>query len=293
MLHQVRWRKSPHDRWQLRIALAIALLLHGLFGAFVGYEMRDTAAPQSVVHVQLDTALAIRFVSRTPVTQNIVPPPPLPVAPPRPAPPIPPHVTHEPARKDAMTVVVPAPATTQARPTLFDTSGRIILPPGATFTAPAAAPDYVEHAPQGDQQVMRDQDPVKYKATRLDPYWRKNTNAVDDALQKAVDKTTVKKTVQLPGGIRIHCGISLAMLAGGCGGEPPPPPPSNDGDERMNMAPAAPLAKNPHPPAPPALADCIAAYRAQGPLPYGCPVDTPARAVDAERQQNAAKPVMH
>ena len=47
------------------------------------------------------------------------------------------------------------------------------------------------------------------------------------------------------------------------------------------MAPA-PLAADPHAKPPPSLETCIAAYRAQGPLPYGCPVDTPARAVDAE-----------
>lgn len=131
---------------------------------------------------------------------------------------------------------------------------------------------------------MHDRDIIKYKPTRLDPYWRKSTNAIDDALQKAVEKTTVKKTIHLPGGIRIHCGIALAALAGGCGGDPPPPAPPTDGDERLNMAPP-PLAKGASTPKPD-IAACIADYRAGKPLPYGCPVDTPARAVDAEKRKS-------
>jgi len=34
---------------------------------------------------------------------------------------------------------------------------------------------------------------------------------------------------------------------------------------------------------------CIAMYRAGKPLAYGCPVDTPDRAVDAELREHAAK----
>jgi len=131
---------------------------------------------------------------------------------------------------------------------------------------------------------MHDRDIIKYKPTKLDPYWRKSSNAIDDALQKAVEKTTVKKTIQLPGGIRIHCGISLAALAGGCGGDPPPPPPPTDGDERLNMAPA-PLVKGTATPKPDVMT-CIADYRAGKPLPYGCPMDTPTRAVDAEKKKS-------
>ncbi|MGC1547062.1 MAG: hypothetical protein WA777_00885, partial [Rhodanobacter sp.] len=71
-------------------------------------------------------------------------------------------------------------------------------------------------------------------------------------------------------------------------GMPPAAPPSTDGDERLNMA-STPLAADPHAPKPPSVEECIAVYRANKPLPYGCPVDTPTRAVDAELRERAAR----
>jgi hypothetical protein len=130
---------------------------------------------------------------------------------------------------------------------------------------------------------MQHSSPVKYQATRFDKDWGR-TSPVTDALQKAVDKTTVKHTFHPLPGVRIHCAVSLAMLAGGCGGDPPPPPSPKDGDTRLNMAPA-PLARNPNAPKPPSLAECIAMYRAGKPLADGCPSDTPYRATDAAMRE--------
>lgn len=278
MLHELRWRKPPRDRRRLWVALAIALVLHVLFVAVVWYEMKPAPLPPQVVQVQIDQGIQVRFIARGPAPSKAEPPP---IAPPPPPPP-----ARELVSKSAMTVRMPAspapqpaPATSAPRPVLFDRTGRVVLPANAS-SAPSA--DYVQHEPQGDTQIMHNKDLIKYKPTKLDPYWRKSTNAIDDALQKAVEKTTVKKTIELPGGIRIHCGIAFAALAGGCGGDPPPPPPPTDGDERLNMAPAS-LVKGNNPPKPD-LATCIADYRAGKPLPYGCPVDTPARAVDAEKK---------
>ena len=36
--------------------------------------------------------------------------------------------------------------------------------------------------------------------------------------------------------------------------------------------------------------ECIAIYRAEKPLPQGCPIDTPTRSVDADMQERAAHP---
>lgn len=281
MLHQLRWRKPPRDRRRLWGALAIALLLHVFFTVAVWYEMKPGVRAPEVVRVQLDQGIQVRFITRGVSKPSAAPPP---IAPPTP----PPRPVREPPSKNAMTVHLPtsapapqpAPATSAPRPLLFDRSGQVVLPASASS---APSEEYVQHAPQGDTQIMHDRDIIKYKPTKLDPYWRKSSNAIDDALQKAVEKTTVKKTIQLPGGIRIHCGVSLAALAGGCGGDPPPPPPPTDGDERLNMAPA-PLVKGTSTPKPD-VATCIADYRAGKPLPYGCPVDTPTRAVDAEKQK--------
>ncbi|GLQ47031.1 hypothetical protein GCM10007862_20820 [Dyella lipolytica] len=285
MLHQLRWRKAPRDHRRLWVALAIALVLHVIFVSIVWYEMKPGVRQQEATLVQPETTMQVRLIFHSAAGPHAAPPPVAP--PPRPA--------REPVSKNAMTVHLPespptpvsppppASASSAPQPVLFDRTGRIILPANASGAPAAPAADYVQRVPQGDTQIMHDRDPVKYKPTALDPYWRKNTNAIDDALQKAVEKTTVTKTIELPKGVRIRCGISLAALSGGCGGaDPPPPPPSTDGDERLNMAPAA-LVKGMPKPSAPNLATCIADYNIGKPLPYGCPVDTPARAVDAQR----------
>jgi hypothetical protein len=283
MLHQMRWRKAPRDRRRLWVALTIALLLHVFFLSFMWYEMRPRGSLARVAPVQAESAIQVRFITRSSGAVTAVPPLVVPPPPPRPS--------REPVSKNAMTLHLPEPApapaaTTQPppapAPVLFDRTGRIILPANAGSAPSAPSADYVQRGPQGDTQIMHDQNPVKYKPTKLDPYWRKGGNSVDDALQKLVDKTTVTKTIQLPKGIRIHCGVSLAALSGGCGGDPPPPPPPTDGDERLNMAPSS-LVKGGATPPKPDVATCIAVYKAGKPLPYGCPVDTPARAASTQK----------
>ncbi|OOG63939.1 hypothetical protein B0E46_08365 [Rhodanobacter sp. B04] len=274
-LRQLRWREpSPERRWQ-RLALAVALLLHVLFMLVVWGEMRPS--PVSASRVQPEQVLEVRFITRAPAAA-VQPPPPLP---PPPAPRAPPK-PREPVAKDAMTMQLPAtkPADT---PRLYDKNGEPLLPAPATS---APVPGYVQNLPQGDTRIMQHSSPVTYQATRLERDWRGHGNAVDDALQKLVDKTTVKKTIELPGGVRIHCAVFL--LSGGCGGDPPPPPSAKDGDERLSMAPAQSLAVDPHAPKPPSVEACIAMYRAGKPLASGCPVDTPNRAVDAELRDRAA-----
>ena len=159
-----------------------------------------------------------------------------------------------------------------------------MLLPAATGSTASAG--YVQRAPQGDAQVMRSANAVNYQPTRFDQGWGKGGGAVTRALNKAVEKTTVSHTFRPLPGVRIHCAVTLAMLAGGCGTDPPSPPSAKDGDQRLNMAPASALAKDPQPAAPPpSLHECIMQYRSGQPLPYGCPVDTPSRAVDAELRE--------
>jgi len=183
-----------------------------------------------------------------------------------------------------MTVRLPDTPPANVTPKLYDKDGQTLLPPSASTTAKPA--EYVERMPTDTDKVMQQSTPVKYTATRFDKDWHR-VGVVDDALQKVVDATTVKKTIELPRGVRIHCAVSLAMLAGGCGGDPPPPPSKKDGDERLSMAPTQPLGKDPHPPTPPSVESCIAEYRAGKPLDYGCPIDTPARSVDADKVEAA------
>ena len=283
-LRQLRWRKSPPDHRQGWLALLVAALLHVLFVCVTWQEMRPPPAPP-VVHAQRYEELQVRFIERAPPPVAEPPPPPLAAVPPPPRV-VPKHV--EPLSKDAMTVQLPAtPSSSAPPPQLFDRNGQALLP-ATTGSAPTSSePGYVQGRPTGDTQIMQTRDVVKYQSTRFNGDWGKS-NVVDRALQRAVDKTTVTHTFNLPRGVRIHCGISLAMLAGGCGGDPPAPPSAKGGDERLNMAPAQSLAPDPNAPKPPSVEACIAMYRAGQPLADGCPVDTPNRAVDAELRERAA-----
>jgi hypothetical protein len=290
VLRQLRWRKSPPDRRQLWLALVVAALLHVLFIWVTWQEMRPPPAP-AAVHVQRAEVMQVRFIERAVPTDVEPPPPPeLPALPPRPRVVLK-HV--EPVSKDAMTVQLPAASSSTAPPAkLFDNNGQALLPTAASSAPAPSAAGYVQGMPKGDTQIMQNKDVVKYQTTRFNGDWGSG-NVVDRALQKAVDKTTVTHTFTLPKGVHIHCGVSLAMLAGGCGGDPPAPPSAKDGDERLNMAPAQSLAPDPQAPKPPSEDACIAMYRAGKPLASGCPVDTPIRAVDAELRERAAGAVSH
>ena len=284
-LRQLRWREPWHERRWHGLALVVALLLHVLFMLVIWGEMRPQPI-STMQHAQPQEVLEVRFITHAPVAA-VPPPPALPplVVKPRA---LPKPRELEPVSKDAMTVQLPPPKPVDAAK-LYDKNGALLLP---TSAASAPTSGYVSNMPQGNTQIMQHSSPVNYQATRFEKDWNGNGNVVDDALQKLVDKTTVKKTINLPGGVRLHCGISLAMLAGGCGGDPPPPPSAKDGDERLSMAPR-PLAVDPHAARPPSVEACIAMYRAGKPLASGCPVDTPNRAVDAELHDRAAGAASH
>jgi hypothetical protein len=278
-LRQLRWREPPRGYRLAWLVLVVVVLLHLVFTVMVWWAMRPPPSREGPAAPVADV-LEVRFIpaATEPAAKA---PPPLPLPPPPRA-----SSRHaaEPAAKNALSVQLPAPAASVAPPRLFDRNGQAILPATA-----ASVPEYVQGMPRGDTRIMRHDSPVKYQATRFDKDWGNgSSNAIDDVLQKAVDKTTVKHTFNLGHGIHVHCGVSLAMLAGGCGGDPPPPPSPKDGDVRLNMAPA-PLAPNPNAPKPPPLSKCIALYRAGKPLVDGCPSDTPIRAVDEELRAQRAK----
>ncbi|MEW5302186.1 MAG: hypothetical protein WDW36_004991 [Sanguina aurantia] len=294
MLHQLRWRKPPRDHRRLWLALAIALVLHVWFGWVIWEQMRP-APLASVAAPQHDDAMEIRFIEMpapAAAPPLALPPPQKPPSanpsPPRAAAARPrPPARAEPAEKDALTIRMPATTPASAPPaTLFDKSGQVILPASATSAPAAPEAAYVERMPTDADKVMQHTTPVKYTPTRFEKYWHRTT-VVDDTLQKAVDSTTATHTFNLPHGIHIHCSVSLAAAGGGCGGDPPPPPSKKDGDERLSMASARPIATDPHPPVPPTIEACIAMYRAAKPLEHGCPIDTPNRSVDKDIEDRA------
>jgi hypothetical protein len=287
LLRAWRGRPPPREPWRLHLVLGVVVALHLLFGAVAWWEMRPRPA-REVVHVRLDDALQLRFIEQP--RQAAPPPPAVPLPPPAPPPP---HV-REPPRKDAMTASLPAAAASsaQARPRLFDRTGQPLLPARAA-TAPAPTPGYVQRMPQGDSQVMRHDNPIKYQSTRFESgFPPPNETIVGEGIRRALSgtHTNEKKSVSLGHGIHLVCktlfGIPTPMCI-----MPPAPPSKKDGDERLDMAPA-PLARELAPPKR-QLSECIALYRAGKPLPQGCPVDTPAQAVDAEcgEARRAGKPL--
>jgi hypothetical protein len=259
----------------LLLSLLLAAALHVFFAAVIWHEMQP---PERVARTSLraDRVMEVRFFHVVSTAAPEPPPPPLPPTT-RALPPRTPAKSVVPAT-DAMTVQ-PAPAHAVSTPQLYSKDGRLLLPAAAASVS--AAPGYVQRMPQGDMTVMKHDSPIPYHPTRFNKDWTQGGNLMerafekaDQVLSKAVQKTTYKTTIRLPRGVRIHCGISLAMLAGGCGGDPPPPPSKKDGDERLSMAPT-PLAKGMEPANRPTVAQCITIYRADKPLPWGCPVDTP------------------
>lgn len=290
MLQELRWRKPPRDRRRLWFALAVALVLHAWFGWVIWQQMRPAPLASFAV-TRHDDLMEIRFIGHA---APAVPPPSPPAQqpPPRAAPPRPRLTLRvEPAAKDAMTIRVPDTRADEApSPRLFDKSGQVILPASAASVPAAPAAAYVQRMPTDADRVMQHTTPIRYTATRFDKSWHR-IDVVDDTLQKAVDATTAKHTFNLPRGVRIHC--SIGLTSGGCGGDPPPPPSRKDGDERLSMASAKPIATDPHPPVPPSIEACIAMYRAEKPLEHGCPIDTPNRSVDkdlGDRAKAAANP---
>ncbi len=281
LLRTLRHRRPPRERRLRLLAWALVVILHAIFAVVLWHETRPgppRVFPTSVA-ASAEPVLQVRFIPRGELVAPRVAAPP---GPPRP-PPLPPPV-REPPRAEAMRVEIPGPApaassSVSPAPPLFDRDGVAQLP-AASASAAAPVPGYVQRKPTGDMQVMDHSSPLPYKATRFEPYFPPaGENAAQTGLRKVVAPLFKQHAVNLPRGVHLKC-----SLLGGCS-DPPAPPPSSDGDERLSMAPAAPLAKDPHPPVPPSLQTCIAAWRRQGPLPYGCPVDTPARAVDQEVRQ--------
>jgi len=142
---------------------------------------------------------------------------------------------------------------------------------------------------------MQHADPIKYRSTRFDQYFPSTRETLLGQAVRGVLRSTHtgdSKTVSLPQGVHLKCKTLFGIPTPMCG-LPPAAPSKKDGDERLSMAPAQPLASGMQVSPAPSEAQCIALYRDDKPLPWGCPVDTPSRAVDAEcvEQYRAGKPL--
>ncbi|MEP7187050.1 MAG: hypothetical protein ABI767_14560 [Rhodanobacter sp.] len=276
----MRWRSTPHYPRRIWLAMIAVVFLHVLFVVALWHIMRPL--PDRPVTVPVEQVLRVRFISREPIAR--IKPPPAPPAPPptRRPPPVP---TREPLAKDAMRLQPPPAVPTEtAHPALFDKQGQPLLPASA---ASSAVPGYVQHKPRDESGVMQHTDPVKYKATRFDSYFPPTDETAGGAVVRhVIDKVVNSTAVNLPHGVHLKCTTILGIPIPNCI-NPPAPPSAKVGDERLSMAPTQPLDGAAHAPKPPTEKACIAMYRAGKPLAWGCPIDTPNRAVDGELRQRA------
>lgn len=291
-LRAIRYRKPPRDRVRGTLAIVGTLLLHILIILLVHYEMQPRPLLGYAPPDDKEEVLEVRFIEPTPpapAQANVPPPPPVSEPPPkvrspeatRPEPPVP---------KPKEPVKAPVPAENEATPArapspqLFGRDGQVnVAPP--TGQAPATQADFVARKPTDDAGVMVHKGPVTYKETRFEKDWTpRDENVLNGGLRKAMESTTLKKEVNV-GGTRINCATVFFVLPVGCRGEDPPKPPPKSADGRLNMAPAHSLADGPDVVKAPGEAECIAAFRADKPLPQGCPSDVPLKAIDQEKAE--------
>jgi len=277
-LHAHRWR----DRWYAFDAprwglLAAVALLHVVFALIAQRSLHTSLEQPAAVD---DTPLQARFV---PIQLAPTPPPPPPTPPVRAQASARPAATAPPAPPPAAAATAAAPAS--SRPLrLYGTDGRILLPAAA---ASSKAP--VANNLRGDTHVMQGYDPLHYQPTPFEPYFPPlDESAGGAAVRRVVDTVVKTKDIDLPRGVHLKCKTVLGIPTPDCM-VPPPTVSPKAGDERLNMAPAKALAAPVAAHSAPSVASCIELYRDGKPLPWGCPVDTPARAVDAELKDKARR----
>jgi hypothetical protein len=299
-LHAIGRRPPPRDRIRFTLALAAALVLHIVMIFLVRYEMEPRVQVGLAKPDDHPDVLEVRFIEPMrppPAVAEAPPPPPVSEPPPkvrspeatRPEPPRPKKKLEDEAPADTAKPAV-APVAQTPEPALFGSDGSVAMP----STGPGSTPDFVPRKPTDDTGIMSHKTTVTYTQTRFEKDWApRDENALSKGVREVIEKTTVKQTVDLGHGTRVNCKTVLFVLPVGCGGEDPSKASKKDGDVRLSMAPANPLVKDlPDQPTPPTEAECIAAFRADKPLPQGCASDIPLKAMDqenAERDRRAGK----
>lgn len=229
-------KEPPRNRRNLWLLVALVIAAHVGLGWLAYLILRP--APYSRDESGVIAVSLIESSSELP-PPPLVPPPPLqgqPAAPAR-------RLHYVPPAKGAISATLEGVKGPPLQ--LYESNGRVRLPPGSGKSA--QAPAYRTPAIEGSQ-ISGGESPLPYKPTRFNKDWAPSNQSlgsraadkVGEVFDKAVEKTTVKKTIKV-GGTRIHCAASpLLIFAGGlvgCSGEPPAPPPKNDDDVRLSMPP--------------------------------------------------------
>jgi len=226
--------EPPRDRRDRWLLVALVIVAHVLL-AWLAYLILRPAPynrnERGVIAVSL-----FEPASELPAPPPLVPPPPLPGQPATPSPARPLH--YEPPAKGAISATLEGVKGPPLQ--LYESNGQVRLPANASQPA-AAAPAFGAPGLKGSQ-IYSGKSPVPYTPTRFNNDWAPDKESlgaktVGRAVDKAIEKTTVQKTVKLPGGIKLHCALSPLALFAGCKGDDPQPPPKNDDDIRLSMPP--------------------------------------------------------
>ena len=212
-------RPSRPPRRVLRIALAIALLAHGL----LGWWLRDLMQPQAAVD---DERIEVRLIDPMADEPALPLPPVAPTRTPRAA-----IVPTGPASAPSFRLAAPSSAQSaspQAEAALslqiYKADGSISLPAeaGAAQSAPHA--DFVPRA-TAPSALMGPHRPLKMRPNYFAKNWRapQKETLLSESLRKigeyVDDNLTVRKEFTLPSGAKIKCeaGFMFIMAAAGCG----------------------------------------------------------------------------
>jgi hypothetical protein len=225
--------QPPPDRRGLWLLLTLVLLAHVVL-VWIGWRILRPARVQYDTRDVISVSLIEPSSGLPAPPPMLAPPPPLPGQPPA-APPR--RLHYVPPAKGAMQAQMEGVKGPPLQ--LYQSNGQVRLPPANANAAPV--PAYGAPAIKGSQ-IYSGKSPVPYKPTRFNQDWAPDhetlgAKTIGRAVDKAVEKTTVKKTVHLPGGIKLHCALSPLALFAGCKGDDPQPPPKNDDDIRLSMPP--------------------------------------------------------
>jgi hypothetical protein len=261
------------------LVLALVLALHMLFALMLWSAMQPAS-------VDSDQVVIVRLLDDTSMPRATPPPAPptLPelVSPQQAAAPRVSPVSHEKPRRDAMVMqdhaAAPAPTAsvaTSAAINLFNKDGSIRLPPAPTDTSEARSVEAKPIKPADDRQIMQHANYVHYKPTRFDKYFPPPNETAGGAVGRHIGDAIKAMAKSMCDPAKRSTASNLLC------GAPPLPPSPKDADERLNL-PSPSLVGDPHPVKSLPLSTCIAEYNDGKPLSYGCPINTPDLAFQAE-----------
>jgi hypothetical protein len=244
------------------LVLALVLALHMLFALTLWSAMQP--AP-----VYSDQAVIVRLLDDTSMPHTAPPP----------APPTLPelvssqHTTTSRVRPESYEK--PRHVSTSAATNLFNKDGSIRLPPVPADTSVTPRVDAKPAKPADNRQIMQHTNYVHYKPTRFDKYFPPPNETAGGAVGRHIGDAiqAIAKSMCDPA----KSSTASNLLCGA----PPLPPSPKDADERLNL-PSPSLVGDPHPVKSLPLSTCIAEYNDSKPLSYGCPINTPDLAFQAE-----------